>query len=229
MTQYYESAAASPPLARSTRRPSADFDEFVLRYARTQRANIGLMFAGLGMAVGAAVQLHGGLMVALAAVGLGLAGAGAGGFIAAASAHAAYTRYFSATETEVYADPPPPAAAVRPFVASTNGAPTIRAGRFSLPAATWAALLAAADSNGGRLTRDAATKVLPRALYRDWATTAGELARLGIIDDEGRVTAAGRGIIGGNSPRPTGDYAPAGAYSTHARRTHGAHGGAVAS
>jgi hypothetical protein len=168
-------------------------------------------------------------MVAFAAVGLGIAGAGGGGFLAAAGAHAAYTRYFSATETEVYADPPPPAAAVRPFVASTNGAATIRAGRFSLPATTWAALLAAADANGGRLTRDAATKVLPRALYRDWSTTAGELARLGIIDPEGMVTAAGRGIIGGNPPRPTGDYAPAGAYSTHARRTHDAHGGAVAS
>jgi hypothetical protein len=37
---------------------------------------------------------------------------------------------------------------------------TIRAGRFALPATTWAALLAAADANGGRLTRDAATKVL---------------------------------------------------------------------
>ena len=98
-----------------------------------------------------------------------------------------------------------------------------------MPAATWAALLAAADSNGGRLTRDAATKVLPRALYRDWSTTAGELARLGIIDGEGMVTAAGRGMMSGNPPRPTGDYAPAGAYSTHARRTHGAHGGAVAS
>ena len=228
MTQYYESAAA-PPLARSTRRPSAEFDEFVLRYARAQRANVGLMFVGLGLAVGAAVRLDGGLMVALAAVGLGLAGAGAGGFIAAASAHAAYTRYFSATETEVYADPPPPAAAVRPFVASTNGAATIRAGRFSLPATTWAALLAAADANGGRLTRDAATKVLPRALYRDWATTAGEFQRLGMIDPEGMVTAAGRGMMSGTPPRPTGDYAPAGAYSTHARRTHDAHGGAVAS
>ena len=55
------------------------------------------------------------------------------------------------------------------------------------------------------------------------------MQRLGIIDDEGRVTAAGRGMMSGNPPRPTGDYAPAGAYSTHARRTHGAHGGAVAS
>ena len=221
---YYESAAAAPTLARSTRRPSADFDEFVLRYARAQRANVGLIFVGLGLAVGAAIRLDGGLMVALAAVGLGLAGAGAGGLAAAASAHAAYTRYFSATETEVYADPPAAAPTVRPFVASTNGTATIRAGRFSLPASTWAALLAAADANGGRLTRDAATKVLPRHLYRDWSTTAGELQRLGIIDDGGTVTAAGRGILSGNPPRPTGDYAPAGAYSTHARRTHDAHG-----
>ena len=228
MTQYYESAAA-PPLARSTRRPSAEFDEFVLRYARAQRANIGLIFAGLGGIVGAAMNLSGGWMVALVAVGLGLAGAGAGGFLAAAGAHAAYCRFFSATETAEYATPAPPAATVRPFVPSSNGTPTIRAGRFSLPAATWGALLAAADANGGRLTRDAATKVLPRALYRDWSTTAGELQRLGIIDDEGRVTAAGRGMMSGNPPRPTGDYAPAGAYSTHARRTHGAHGGAVAS
>ena len=222
-------AGAAPPLARSTRRPAADFDEYVLRYARVQRANVFLVFAGVGLAVGAAVQLHGGLMVTLAAVGLGIAGAGAGGLMAAMSAHNSYTRYLGSNETQEYAPPAPPAEGVRPFVPSSNGAPTIRAGRFSLPAATWAALLAAAEANGGRLTRDAATKVLPRALYRDWATTAGELARLGIIDDEGRVTAAGRGIIGGNSPRPTGDYAPAGAYSTHARRTHGAHGGAVAS
>ena len=220
---YYESAAP-PPLARSTRRPSAEFDEFVLRYARAQRANVGLIFVGMGLAIGAAMRLDGGIVVAFVAVGLGLAGAGGGGFIVAAGAHAAYTRYFSATETEVYADPPPPAAAVRPFVASSNGAPTIRAGRFSLPAATWGALLAAAEANGGRLTRDAATKVLPRALSRAWATTAGELQRLGIIDAEGIVTAAGRGMMTGNPPRPTGDYAPRGAHSTHARRTHDAHG-----
>ena len=70
-------AAAGPPLARSTRRPAADFDEYVLRYARVQRSNVFLFFAGVGLAVGAAVQLHGGLMVTLAAVGLGIAGAGA--------------------------------------------------------------------------------------------------------------------------------------------------------
>ena len=78
---YYESAAAAPPLARSTRRPSAEFDEFVLRYARAQRANVGLVFVGLGLAIGAAIRLDGGLMVAFAAVGLGIAGAGGGGFL----------------------------------------------------------------------------------------------------------------------------------------------------
>ena len=93
-----------------------------------------------------------------------------------------------------------------------------------MPAATWAALLAAAEANGGRLTRDAATKVLPRALYRDWATTAGEFQRLGMIDGDGMVTPAGRGMMRGGSPFPTGDYAHTGAHSTHARRTHDAHG-----
>ncbi len=82
----------------------------------------------------------------------------------------------------------------------------------------------AADANGGKLTRDAAAKVLPRDLYRDWATTAGELARLGVIDAGGMVTAAGRGMMSGNSPYPIGHNAPTGASSTRARRTHGAHG-----
>ena len=107
---------------------------------------------------------------------------------------------------------------------SSNGAPTIRAGRFSLPAATWAALLAVAEANGGRLTRDAAVKVLPRALYRDWSTTAGEFQRLGMIDGDGMVTSAGRGIMRGGSPFPTAAYSQLAAPSTHARRTHDAHG-----
>ena len=93
-----------------------------------------------------------------------------------------------------------------------------------MQAATWGALLAAAEANGGRLTRDAAMKVLPRALYRDWSTTAGELARLGIIDGDGMVTTAGRDIMRGGSPFPTAAYSQAAAHSTHARRTHDAHG-----
>ena len=222
-------AGAAPPLARSTRRPAADFDEYVLRYARVQRANVFLVFAGVGLAVGAAMRLDGVILIMLATVGLGMAGAGAGGLMAAMSAHNSYTRYLGSNETQEYAPPAPPAEGVRPFVPSSNGAPTIRAGRFSLPAATWAALLAVAEANGGRLTRDAATKVLPRALYRDWATTAGEFQRLGMIDGDGMVTPAGRGMMRGGSPFRAGDYAPTGAHSTHARRTHDAHGGAVAS
>ena len=93
-----------------------------------------------------------------------------------------------------------------------------------MPAATWAALLAAAEANGGRLTRDAATKVLPRHLYRDWSTTAGEFQRLGIIDGDGMVTAGGLQFLRNDSPFPNGGYSAAGAQSTHARRTHGAHG-----
>ena len=224
MMQRFEDVAPAPPLTRATRRPAAEFDEYVLRYARAQRANIVLIFAGLGLAIGAGMRLDGVLLIVLAAVGLGMAGGGAGGVLAAAGAHSAYTRYLGLNETQEYAPPAPPAETVRPFVPSTNGTPTIRAGRFSLPAATWGALLAAAEANGGRLTRDAATKVLPRALYRDWSTTAGELQRLGIIDGDGMVTAAGRGMMSGTPPYPTANSAPTGAHSTHARRTHDAHG-----
>ena len=238
-TQRFESVAYSPqsdlgaavgnggPLTRATRRPSAEFEEFVLRYARAQRTNVGLIFAGMGMAIGAAMRLDGGIVVAFVAVGLGLAGAGGGGLVVAAGAHAAYTRYFSATETHVYAEPPAPAATVRPFVPSSNGAATVRAGRFSLPTATWAALFETATSNGGKLTRDAAIKVLPRNLYRDWQGTVEELQRLGLIDAESRPTRAAWSLIGRGSPSPNGDEWPAGVPSTHARRTHGAHGAEV--
>ncbi|MBP8947284.1 MAG: hypothetical protein KBG73_00480 [Candidatus Promineofilum sp.] len=213
-----------PPLEQVTTRPAAEFHEYVLTYSRAQRANVGLIFLGAAVAIGAAFYLSDGWLIAGAALGLGLAGGGGAGFLIAAGAHAAYTRYLSVNVTRTYAEPPAPAEAVRPFVPSSNGPATIRAGRFSLPAATWAALLAAADANGGKLTRDAAAKVLPRDLYRDWATTAGELARLGVIDAGGMVTAAGRGMMSGNSPYPIGHNAPTGASSTRARRTHGAHG-----
>jgi len=136
--------------------------------------------------------------------------------------------------TQTYAPPPAPSAPVRPFVPSANGdaaGHTVRAGRFQLPAATWAALFDVAEANGGRLTRDgvAAARALPRALYRDWAATLAELQRLGIVDDDGRVTAAGWEFAGREiTPPPHGIDAPAGAPSTHARRTHDAHGRAAA-
>ncbi len=208
-----------PPLEQVTTRPAAEFHEYVLTYSRAQRANVGLIFLGAAVAIGAAFYLSDGWLIAGAALGLGLAGGGGAGFLLP-PARTRFTRICRSVTR--FAEPR--GRAVRPFVPSSNGPATIRAGRFSLPAATWAALLAAADANGGKLTRDAAAKVLPRDLYRDWATTAGELARLGVIDAGGMVTAAGRGMMSGNSPYPIGHNAPTGASSTRARRTHGAHG-----
>ena len=88
-----------PPLERVTTRPAAEFHEYVLTYSRAQRANVGLIFLGAAVAIGAAF-------------------------------------YLSVNVTRTYAEPPAPAEAVRPFVPSSNGPATIRAGRFSLPAAT---------------------------------------------------------------------------------------------
>ncbi len=225
----------APPLERVTSRPAAEFSEYVLTYTRLQRTNTALIFTGMAVAVGAAVYLGGGWLIAVAAIGLGLAGSGAGGFVIAAEAHSAYTRHMAVNVTSTYATPPAPSSPVRAFVPSTNGdaaGHTIRAGRFSLPATTWAALFDVAEANGGRLTRDAvaAARALPRALYRDWAKTVGELARLGIQYGDGMVTADGWTFAGREdiTPPPQGSYSHAGAPSTHARRTHGAHGGATA-
>jgi len=226
--------APAPPLERVTSRPAAEFSEYVLTYTRLQRTNTALIFVGMALAVGAAMYLPGGWLLAVAAVGLATAGAGGGGFLIAAEAHAAYTRHLGVNVTQTYAPPPAPSAPVRPFVPSANGdaaGHTVRAGRFQLPAATWAALFDVAEANGGRLTRDgvAAARALPRALYRDWAATLAELQRLGIVDDDGRVTAAGWEFAGRDiTPPPHGIDAPAGAPSTHARRTHDAHGRAAA-
>ena len=215
---------ASPPLARATQRPAAEFHEYVIAYSRGQRWNVFLMFAGVTLAIGAGLYLGGGLLIIGVAIGLGLTGAGCGGLLIGAGAHAAYTQHLGVTTTRTYAEQPPAGATVRPFIPSRNPT-TLRAGRFQLPAATWAALFNAAEANDGRLTRDAATKVLPRAMYRDWQSTLEELQRLGLFDDDGRVTDAGRVFARRDvSPYTDNAEAHAGAYSTHARRTHGAHG-----
>lgn len=227
------------PLARATARPSANFSEYVLLYGKAQRHNLIVMTAGMVGAIGAMWYLDGIALIIGVAVAVGLTLGGAGSFLVTGAAHSAYTRHLSTTTTQTYTAPPPAGPAVRPFVASrnANGATTgrtVRAGRFQLPAATWAALFAAAESNDGRLTRDAATKALPRALYRDWAGTMAEFQRLGIVDGDGRVTADGwtfarRDVApAGAPPYPNDGDAPAGAHSTHARRTHGAHGAAGA-
>lgn len=210
-----------PTLARATQRPAADFHEYVIAYSRGQRWNVFLIFAGVALAIGAGMYLGGGVLIIGVALGLGLTGAGGGGLFIAAGAHASYTRHLGVTTTRTYAEQPAAGASVRPFVPSTNPT-TVRAGRFQLPAATWAALFNAAEANDGRLTRDAATKVLPRAMYRDWQSTLEELQRLGMFDGDGRVTAAGLLFARRDlSPYPDNAQVHTGAYSTHARRTHG--------
>lgn len=216
---------ALPPLARATQRPAAEFHEYVIAYSRGQRWNVFLIFAGVALAIGAGMYLGGGLLIILAALGLGLTGAGGGGLLIAAGAHASYTRHLGMTTTRTYAEPPPARAVVRPFVPSTNPS-TVRAGKFQLPAATWAALFNSAATNDGRLTRDAAMKVLPRSMYRDWQSTLGELQRLGMVDDDGRVTPAGWMFARRDvAPYPDNAEAHTGTHSTHARRTHGAPAG----
>ena len=59
-----------PPLERVTTRPAAEFHEYVLTYSRAQRANVGLIFMGAAVAVGAAVYLSGGWLIAGAALGV---------------------------------------------------------------------------------------------------------------------------------------------------------------
>jgi len=218
--------AAAPPLARATTRNTTDFDSFVMRYARAQGGSVALIFGGAGLAIGGGMWLEpGALMVAFAAAGLALVGMGGSAFAFRAAAHADWRNYFGTTTDRTYAEPAAAAPTVRPFVPSSNGTNTVRVGRFSLPTATWAELFETAGAAGGKLTRDAATRVLPRPLYRDWQATLGELQRLGYVDDEARPTAAAWDAVGLRPPHPGGER-PAGAYSTHARRTHGAHGAA---
>lgn len=214
----------TPPPAKVTARPAVDYPTFVLQFARQMTRLVILAFAGVALIVGGAMYTEGAAMVIILAVGLGLAAGGVTGAAAAVGAHASYSRLFGRIETTHYPEPTPPAPAVRPFVASRNynDGHTIRAGRFSLPPATWRALFDSAASTGGRLTRDGAAQVLPRALYRQWAETLTELQRLGLVDDEARPTAAAWQMVG--RPYPTASDAPTGAPSTHARRTHGTPG-----
>src|SRR5690606_18314889 len=113
-TQRFEAVAYAPrsdlgaaqPLERVSSRPAADFHEYVLVYARAQRWNVDLDIAGIALAVGAAVNLSGGVLIVVAAVGLALAGGGGAGFLIAAGAHAAYTRHLGVNITQTYAAPP---------------------------------------------------------------------------------------------------------------------------
>ena len=222
-TTYPQAPATVPPLARARSRPTVDYSEFVLTYSRAQATSAAAIFGGIGAAVLGVGTFDGAAMIAAGAAGLAIVGAGAVALVLRAQAHADYLSFLSSTTETTYADPPAPSPTVRPFVPSSNGAATIRAGRFSLEAVTWRALFQTATNNNGRLTRDSATKALPRHLYRDWAATLAELQRLGLVDGDARPTAAGWRLAG--LPYPNGDEWPAGADSTHARRTEEAHGG----
>ena len=212
--------------ARQTTRPTVDFDTYVLQFSRAMRGNALLCFAGMACAVGAAVNLDGTALVVFGAVGLGMVGGGLAGAGAGAAAHAAYTQHLAHVEVVDYPEPRQ-VDEVRAFVPTSDGVATVRAGRFSLPRSTWSALFATARRNGGRLTRDGASKVLPRVYYRDWQGTLSDLQRLGLVDGDGRVTAEGwafcaRDVDG--TPYPNGGNVTAGASSTHARRAGAAHG-----
>lgn len=222
--------AIQPTPARTATRPTVAYPEYVMAFARSAAGYIFLTFAGVALSVGAGMYIDGRMMVLFVAVGLGIAAAGAGGLLAVLTAHATYTRHLAVSSTTTYQEPPAAGPTVRPFVPSSNGAPTVRAGRFKLTRDEWARLFQSAG-DGGRLTRDNAAKILPRALYREWAATLGELARLGIVDDDGRITPAGWEFYQGTiSPHPNGDSSAAGTHSTHARRAPAAHGaGMVAS
>lgn len=131
-------------------------------------------------------------------------------------------------ETPVVVPVPAADAPVRPFIPSSSGPATVRVGAWKLAAETWRALFAAAQANNGKLTRDAADDVLPREMYRNWAATKSELMRLGLIDDDGRVTAEGWAFYRNQiAPSPTGEVTITSAQSTHARRAPALHGAAV--
>lgn len=218
-----ESYQPSPPVARQSSRANVDFNSFVFTFAGKVARYVFLIFTGAGLIAGAGITLEGAAAVMLVAGGLGLVGAGLAGAAAATSAHGAYSRHLAISSTTVYQEPKPEPAAVRPFVPSRNGQQhgmSIRVGRFKLPLA-----LFESTNRDGRLTRDGAIRAgLSRELYRDWQSTLGELARLGIVDGDGKITPQGWELYRDYSPYPNGDGAPAGAYSTPARpggRPHG--------
>lgn len=220
----YESLRASPSPASTKTRPSVTYREFVIEYTHLQRRNALAVTAGVTLIVGAAIRLDGYALLVVAALGLGLFLSGLTGLLVAAAAHADYSRRLGLTTSTTYNEPAAPRP-VRAFVASQNGATssTVRAGRYSLDRSVWVALFETRNADD-RLTRDAAVKVLPRAMYRDWSSTLGELGRLGLVDEDGRITATGWQWYNETvTPLPQSGKTPAGSTSTPARRTHEAH------
>jgi hypothetical protein len=221
----YPGVPQEPPVVvRQSNRALVSYEIYVLAYSARQRSNMLLAGLGILLVVIAGAYLSGlWLVVAGILGGVGIL-VGLGSLWLTAEAHDQYRNELAVSVSETYASPPPTPQpeTLRPFVAATeNGSTTILVGRFSLPPATLAALFRTAAANDGQLTRDAAVRILPRPLYRDWNGTMGELQRLGWVDSDNRPTAEGWAAISNRPPSPD-DESRAGAYSTHARRTHGA-------
>jgi len=185
--QRYETAiiADQPEIEREVNRPVA-YPEYVTGYSRMQRWNAAITVGGIIAAVAGVLYVDGlpGELLMLAGIGLGIVGSFS--IAVAWDAHRQYGDEFAISRTVHYRKPD---AIARPFNPSRNGR-TIRVGRFSLPVATWEKLHDAAVANGGRITRDVATGIIPRDLYRGWGDTAGELQRMALIDDDGRIIPA---------------------------------------
>lgn len=80
---------------------------------------------------------------------------------------------------------------VRPVIRDRAVGNIIRRGNFRLSRDQWASLYNLAR-DGRPLTRDAARPHMPRDLYIEWAATMTEMRRVGLIDDEHRMTDAWR-------------------------------------
>lgn len=76
---------------------------------------------------------------------------------------------------------------VRPVIRDRAVGNVIRRGNFRLSRDQWASLYNLA-ADGRPLTRDAARPHMPRDLYIEWAATMAEMRRVGLIDDEHRMT-----------------------------------------
>ena len=95
-----DSPTSIPTPAKTTARPTASYEDYVIRFARQMARLVFVAFAGVALAGGAAMYAPAGtVMVLMIAIGLGLAAGGAVGAAEAAGAHGSYTRNFGRIET----------------------------------------------------------------------------------------------------------------------------------
>lgn len=80
---------------------------------------------------------------------------------------------------------------VRPVIHDRAVGNVIRRGNFQLTRDQWMGLYHLA-ADGRPLTRDAARPHMPRDLYIEWAAMMAEMRRVGLVDDDNRMTDAWR-------------------------------------